>query len=64
VFAQVLGNLEQISHELIPRTLEAQRQWTFSTTPPARSGCARQSSVAWRAGSRRAEHRPLTGDLF
>ena len=25
MFAQVLGNLEQISHELIPRTLQAQR---------------------------------------
>ena len=53
VFAQVLGELEQISRELIPRAFDGRVPWSSSTTRHGRSGCARRSRPGWRAGSRR-----------
>ncbi len=67
MFAQVLGNLEQISHELIPRTLQAQRAVElFNDAARAERLCAAiksrlarrvEETKVWReSGHRSAAH--------
>ena len=67
MFAQVLGNLEQISHELIPRTLQAQRAAElFNDAARAERLCAAiksrlarrvEETKVWReSGHRSAAH--------